>query len=108
MSPRWPIFSTSLLSMTCKLLPPHHVGQQRHLPGALYRRCGLALVLRTQTRYPAGPHLSAVRDEPPQQVVVLVVHVGTFSLQKTQGLLLVGRPPRGGPFLLLPILYLRN
>src|ERR671911_1479738 len=97
MSPRCPIFSTSWFSMTCKALPPHHVGQQRHLPGALYRRGRLPLVLRAQARAPAGPHLAAVGDEPPQQVVILVVDVGDVLLAEHARLALRRAPPAGRP-----------
>src|SRR5215212_11890810 len=81
MSPRCPIFSTSWVSMICtRSLPPYHVGQQRHFAGALYRGRGLALVLRAETRDPAGPDLAAVRGEPPEHVVVLVINVGYVLL----------------------------
>src|SRR5215210_2601023 len=97
MSPRWPIFSTSLFSMTCKALPPHHVWQKRHLPGTLYGRGRLPLVLRAQARDPAGPDLAAVGDEPAQQVVVLVVDVGDVFLAEHARLALYRAAPAGRP-----------
>src|ERR687897_261021 len=97
MSPRWPIFSTSLFSMTCKALPPHHVGQQCHLPGALYRRGRLPRVRGAQARAPGGPPLAAVGDEPPQQVVILVVDVGDVLLAENARLALRRAPPAGRP-----------
>src|SRR5918997_6524266 len=77
MSPRCAIFSTSWVSITCTTypLPSDHVRQERHLAGALDRDRGLPLVLRTQSGDPPSPDLAAVRDEPPQHVVVFVVHV---------------------------------
>src|SRR5215203_1765451 len=97
MSPRCPIFSTSWFSITCMTLPPYHVGQQRHLPGAFDRRGGLPLVLRAQARDPAGPDLAPVGDEPPQHVVVLVVDVGDVLLAEHARLALRRPPPAGWP-----------
>src|ERR671916_2170806 len=75
MSPRRPIFMTSCLRITCMWLPPHHVGQERHLPGALYGYGSLALVLGAELRDPTRPNLAAVARELAQHVVVLVVNV---------------------------------
>src|SRR5215212_484318 len=100
MSPRCPIFSTSCVSITCTgyPLPSDHVGQERHLAGALDRGRGLALVLRTECRDPSGPDLASVRGEPPQHVVVLVVHVGYVLLAEHARLALAwARPRAGGP-----------
>src|SRR5215210_7227657 len=95
MSPRCPIFSTSWVSMTCiGSLPPDHVWQQRHLPGALDRGRGLALVLRAEARDPTSTDLAAIRDEPPQHVVVLVVHVGHVLLAEHARLALARAPLR--------------
>src|SRR3712207_2230292 len=97
MSPRCPIFSTSWVSITCTALPPDHVGQQRHLAGALDGRGGLALVLRAQARYPSRADLAAVRDEPAQHVVVLVVDVGHVLLAEDARLALYRTAPAGRP-----------
>src|SRR3712207_2298106 len=90
MSPRCPIFSTSWVSITCTScpLPSDHVRQKRHLPGALDRGGGLALVLRAEARNPTSTDLAAVRGEAPQHVVVLVVHVGHLLLAEHTGLAL--------------------
>src|SRR5919107_5967057 len=93
MSPRCPIFSTSSVSITCTgSLPPDHVRQKRHLPGALDRGRSLALVLRTEAGDPTSPDLAAIRDEPPQQIVVLVVNVGNVLLAKHARLALARTP----------------
>src|SRR5918998_3060217 len=93
MSPRCPIFSTSSVSITCMgSLPPDHVRQKRHLPGALDRGRGLALVLRTEAGDPTSPDLAAIRDESPQHVVVLVVHVGHVLLAEYARLALARAP----------------
>src|SRR5919199_1801767 len=93
MSPRCPIFSTSSFSMTCmRLLPPDHVRQKRHLASAFDRGCGLALVLRAETGDPTSADLAAVRDEPPEHVVVLVVHVGYVLLAEDARLVLARAP----------------
>src|SRR3712207_2891974 len=95
MSPRCPIFSTSWVSITCTALPPDHVGQQRHLAGALDGRGGLALVLRAEARNPSRADLAAVRDEPAQHVIVLVVDVGDVLLAEDARLALYRTAPAG-------------
>src|SRR3712207_6074622 len=95
MSPRCPIFSISWVNMTCmRSLPPDNVGQKRHLAGALDRGRCLALVLRAESGDPASTDLAAVRGEPPQHVVVLVVHVGHVLLAEYAGLALARTPLR--------------
>src|SRR5918911_2355942 len=93
MSPRCPIFSTSSFNITCTgSLPSDHVRQQRHLAGAFDRGRGLALVLRAETGDPASADLAAVRGEPPQHVVVLVVNVGYVLLAEDARLALARAP----------------
>src|SRR5215207_1813 len=76
-------------------LPAYHVGQQRHLAGAL--DCGrrLALVLRAEAGHPASTDLAAVRGEPPQHVVVLVVDVVDVLLAEHARLALGRARPSG-------------
>src|SRR4028119_2118970 len=97
MSPRCPIFSTSWVSITCTGLPPDHVGQQGHLAGALDGRGRLALVLRAEARDPSRTDLAAVRDEPAQHIVVLVVDVGDVFLAEDARLALYRPAPAGRP-----------
>src|ERR687893_364504 len=98
MSPLCPIFSTSWVRITCTALPPHHVGEQGHLAGALYGSGGLALVLRAEARDPPGPDLAAVGDKPAQHVVVLVVDVRDVLLAEDARLALYGTAPAGRLF----------
>src|ERR671914_446542 len=96
MSPRCPIFSTSPFNMTCmRSLPPDHVGQKRHLAGALDRGRRLALMLRAEAGHPASTDLAAVRGEPPQHVVVLVVDVVDVLLAEHARLALARARPAG-------------
>src|SRR5829696_4143439 len=97
MSPRCPIFSTSWVSITCTTypLPSDHVRQERHLAGALDRGRGLPLMLRAERGDPPGPDLAAVRGEPPQHAVVLVVHVSYVLLAEHARLVLRRACPAG-------------
>src|SRR5215216_2429941 len=71
--PASPRPSTSLSRTACAISALADVGKQRQLASPLHRQRQLLLVLAGEPGDAAGPGLAPVRDEPPQEVEVLVV-----------------------------------